>query len=224
MVLGNIKYENQNYALEVIEYKPINVPRYNVLKAGGVHGNEPAGVESINKIIENCYSILPDDIAMDFIICMNPWGYTHNQRENGNRIDLNRDFERFKSKEAILIRKYLDGKKYDLIIDHHENNYSDGFSIITFDKSNVGLVNVIIGNMVRDGYYYASILKNVANYRNGLTMLKMNSKKGFLQYASFVSCEPDHVFAFETPTKWNIDKRIDCHVQFVKEMEERDLK
>jgi hypothetical protein len=223
-IIGNIKYSNQDYQITSIEYRPKAVIQYHVLNVGGIHGNEPGGVESVNQLIENCYNALPNNIAMDFIICINPWGYTHNKRNNGNGIDLNRDFENFKSEEASLIRKYLYDKKYDLIFDHHENMYSDGFSIISFDKINEDFLDTVISSMVNKGYEIASKLENTTNYRNGLTQLKVNTKKGFLQYASFVSCISDHVFTIETPTTWNMDKRVECHVQFVKDVVDMYLK
>jgi hypothetical protein len=78
--------------------------------------------------------------------------------------------------------------------------------------------------MAKSGYQFASKLDNVANYKNGLTQLNVNKKNGFLQYASYVSCTSEHVFTFETPTTWNMEKRVECHAQFVREIEDVYLK
>ena len=64
-----------------------------ILFIGGVHGDEPEGVELAKKFLAwlqknnkpNLYSWL-------LIPCLNPDGYEKNERTNGNGVDLNRNF------------------------------------------------------------------------------------------------------------------------------------
>jgi hypothetical protein len=85
--IGSSTYSNQNYQIEVIKYRPKKDIKYNVLNVGGVHGNEPGGIESINKLIEYCSATLPENIAIDFIVCMNPWDM-HRIKEKTSKISI----------------------------------------------------------------------------------------------------------------------------------------
>lgn len=68
------------------------------LIVAGTHGDEAASVAaviySIQQLLEqgNVQILEQRKIAVDFIPVHNPYGYIENQRENGNGIDLNRNF------------------------------------------------------------------------------------------------------------------------------------
>jgi hypothetical protein len=67
---------------------------------------------------------------MDFTIfpCINPYGYEHNTRTNGQGLDLNRTFDKKRSpKEVSLVRAVINSKKFIFSMEFHEDVDTDGF-------------------------------------------------------------------------------------------------
>ena len=61
----------------------------------GIHGDEPAGPLAALKLVhENRW---PKNAEIYLLPCLNPAGFTLNQRGNANDIDLNRDYRNPKS-------------------------------------------------------------------------------------------------------------------------------
>lgn len=64
-----------------------------LLFIGGVHGDEPEGVELAQKFLTWLQKNNRSDFHSWFLIpCLNLDGYKQNQRTNGNGVDLNRNF------------------------------------------------------------------------------------------------------------------------------------
>lgn len=60
---------------------------------GGVHGDEPEGVELANKLLRHLQNSPNSDYRPWVLIpCINPDGYKKLQRTNANGVDLNRNF------------------------------------------------------------------------------------------------------------------------------------
>jgi protein MpaA len=61
---------------------------------GGVHGDEPEGVEMAQKLLQWLTEAEKSQSLRSWILipCINPDGYKNNQRTNGNGVDLNRNF------------------------------------------------------------------------------------------------------------------------------------
>lgn len=112
-------------------YRPFVPGLKRVLIVAGVHGNEAAGVESALGIIDRL-SAPPGPEALfnaDILPVVNPWGWVHGMARTPMRIDIDRDFGLFDSREARIIRRFLRDKRYDLVIDLREDIEATGFSI-----------------------------------------------------------------------------------------------
>ncbi len=94
----------------------------NILIIGGIHGDEPAGVlaavelASMDYIDTQCVKILP---------CANPVGYVNDTRENGDKEDINRQFDDGHTQEEEKILKDLVAQA-DILITLHEDDTHDG--------------------------------------------------------------------------------------------------
>ncbi|MDO9255819.1 MAG: M14 family zinc carboxypeptidase [Bacteroidales bacterium] len=92
---------------------------------GGLHGNEPAGTESIlmfiNHLVEakNIDSILRS-ISFAFVPMANIDGYEKQVRDNGNKADLNRDQVTLEQQESIYLKQAFSGFSPSVAIDFHE--------------------------------------------------------------------------------------------------------
>jgi len=78
-----------------IDGRPITADRYGtlggrrVLVIGVIHGDEDAGVAIVGKLRQ---SDVPDGVELWLIESMNPDGQAAQNRQNANRVDLNRNF------------------------------------------------------------------------------------------------------------------------------------
>lgn len=64
-----------------------------ILLMGGIHGDEPEGVELAQKTLQWLKSQVLEAVAPWILIpCLNPDGYAKNQRVNGRGVDLNRNY------------------------------------------------------------------------------------------------------------------------------------
>jgi hypothetical protein len=97
----------------------------------GMHGDEPAGPLALLKILED--NALP--LSMNFVICplLNPMGLSLGTRENGQEIDLNRDYSNPSTPEVKAHISWLDKQsQFDLAILMHEDYDASGFYINDF--------------------------------------------------------------------------------------------
>ncbi len=105
----------------------------NILLIGGVHGNEPSGVEACVRIAEQFNeSADPPDINIVIFPCLFPWSYVHNQRwVYEDALDPNRhmivggsDFGRVSTAESFMF-EIADMPPFAIALDFHETNDSD---------------------------------------------------------------------------------------------------
>jgi hypothetical protein len=112
---------------------PIRKPRRVVITAG-IHGDEPAGVAAVTRLLEAPHEWAPILAHFDATIfpCANPTGFTRNHRTNGEGIDLNRTFDQpDPPPETAWIRDQLApnsvNASFDAAIELHEDSDGEGF-------------------------------------------------------------------------------------------------
>lgn len=100
-----------------------------VLLVGGIHGDEPAGVEAAVSWMESGEA---DRWAVDWLVlpCANPCGWSHDHRNASANHDLNRSFNLAECCDEIqIIRKVLDGRRFLFSMDYHEDCDAPGYYI-----------------------------------------------------------------------------------------------
>jgi hypothetical protein len=94
--------------------------------SAGIHGDEPAGPLAALKLLQE--NNWPENTEIFLLPCLNPIGFTLNQRENADGIDLNRDYRQPKSTEVRAHIAWLKRQpKFDLYLCLHEDWESHGF-------------------------------------------------------------------------------------------------
>jgi hypothetical protein len=106
--------------------RPAGSPRRRVYISAGIHGDEPAGPLAVRRLLgENRW---PEDVSLWVCPCLNPAGIAGNRRENGEGIDLNRDYRHLQSREIRAHVAWLAGQPdFDLALCLHEDWESRGF-------------------------------------------------------------------------------------------------
>lgn len=141
-LLGKIRAEKTSYPFWMLT-TPEGAAKKKVCLSGGIHGDEPAGVEAVLGLLPLLKKKpdLMDRFHFTLFPCNNPFGYEYHTRENGSRKDLNRQYsKRHPPAEVRLIRKALDGKRFDLSIEFHEDIDTPGFYLYEISENPEGAV------------------------------------------------------------------------------------
>src|SRR3990172_9734506 len=130
-----------------------------VFLSAGMHGDEPAGVEALLRFIELSSRKTGEGIKKGYkkyqftiIPCMNPTGIEKGIRENIKGTDLNRKFGGRAGKdtpeEVMIVQRAVEGKRFDLYIDFHEDIEVEGFYLYeVLHKGGICIGEKIIADM-----------------------------------------------------------------------------
>src|SRR3989337_4238781 len=140
--LNSIRYLQVTVISSLESGHPIHMLQYgegdkSVFLSAGMHGDEPAGVESLLRFLEGSgvtgegIKKWYDKYQFTIIPCINPTGIENGTRENIKGIDLNRKFGgkggRDTPEEVRIIQCAVESRRFDLYIDFHEDVEGEGF-------------------------------------------------------------------------------------------------
>jgi predicted deacylase len=96
-----------------------------LLVLSGVHGNEQAGIVCVPEILER----YPDDgsVALRVLTPVNAIGAAELSRFNADGYDINRDFVRFRTEEARVVKRTLEEFRPDFVLSLHEGPQDAAF-------------------------------------------------------------------------------------------------
>lgn len=115
--LAELAYQGERYPILEVRAERPDAPRLLVL--AGVHGNEHAGLLAIPPLLERVRTApLPVDLTI--VTPVNPVGAAHLSRYDAEGYDINRDFVRFDTPEARVVRDVYERVRPDFVISLHE--------------------------------------------------------------------------------------------------------
>lgn len=225
--IAEVRYGQYKAPLIMISYRRGGhaAKRPAVLIDAGVHGNEPAPVvyaEQLIAALADGTSALKD-FDLDVIPVVNPWGWSHDKRYNRDGRDINRDFGMSRSQEAKAIKGLLKGRKYDLVLDLHEDPKAKGVYVYQYGRDSRKLLENLIGESAAMGYAI----------ENNVDMILLKTKNGILdapmwglwyvrltnQLSLSNHCRlfnSANVFTVETPMNISLEKRCLFHEKAVR--------
>lgn len=118
-----------------------------LLVLAGVHGDEQAGLFAVPHVLEAWKS---ERVRLVVITPVNPVGAAERSRFNADGYDINRDFLRFVTPEARLVRDVIDREKPDFVISLHEGP-QDGTFMFTNHFVDTRLANALCDALARGG-------------------------------------------------------------------------
>ena len=116
-------------------------PRRALISAG-IHGDEPGGVETILKFLqERRYLDYIDEWEITLLPCINPFGYEFGIRENHQGKDLNRLFKTDLPPLEVIFAQSIINKGFEISIELHEDYDSSGYYLyqIGTEKKHEGI-------------------------------------------------------------------------------------
>jgi hypothetical protein len=152
--IGRVVYPGMDAPIWRAAYRPFQADLKQVLVLAGFHGNETAGVEYVLALIERLRSAPGSDTLydLDIIPMANPWGWVHDRPYTHGGVDIADDFNRFDSKEARIIRRFLRDKRYDLVLDLREDPRATGFYLKQYAIGQIETSVRIIDRLRTAGY------------------------------------------------------------------------
>ena len=183
-----------------------------VLITGGMHGDEPAGVEAVLQFLERDNTDLLNKFSFLIIPCINPYGYVHNTRETLDGIDINRAFETENVAEVTIVKEALGQTQFSLAIDFHEDYDATGFYLYEGkrDEKYIGhklaVTAKTIGSIDPDDPG-----EDAPDLAEGVYKVATSwGTQGLTPY--LLHFHSEHVIISETPTVWQLEKRVALHL------------
>ena len=218
--IGEVVYEEYRAPVWAVSFTPSEEPKYEVLLTGGVHGDEPAGVEIMLQTIETLAENPGEyeNVYFEIVPIVNPWGWSHDIRFDRDGRDVNRDFASFTSQEAVIIREFTAGKEYDLIVDHHECDDSTGFFMYQLANPSQSVSRNVIKAVRDEGYPIEQDVRMITlKTEDGLIdapmwtlrLVRLVDRLSMTNY--FRLNNNDMVYLIETPTSLSWESRLTMH-------------
>lgn len=206
---------NQEYPLIKIVVGKGNPRR--ILISGGIHGNEPAGVETICTFLENkLYENFLNNWEFTMLPCINPSGFEANTRNNQDDIDLNRRFKEDQVPHEVAFVKNALSQPYDLDLELHEDIDSSGYYLYQKDQSTElsSLGRSILDRV--ESIHPLNLEKEIEGIPMDRGLLSRLSEPDEMEwwpmalYAYARGCR--HVFTLETSPALPMDIRVKAHL------------
>ena len=183
-----------------------------VLITGGMHGDEPAGVEAVLQFLERDNTTLLKNFSFLVIPCINPYGYVHNTRETLDSIDINRAFETDDVAEVAIVKKALGQTQFSLAIDFHEDYDATGFYLYEGKRD-----EKYIGPRLATAAKAIGPLdpedpgEDAPDLAEGVYKVATSwGTQGLTPY--LLHFHSEHVIISETPTVWQLQQRVALHL------------
>lgn len=118
-----------------------------LLVLAGVHGNEHAGLLAVPPLLERFDA---ERVRLVVVTPVNPVGAAELSRFNADGYDVNRDFVRFSTPEARVVRGVFDRERPDFVISLHEGP-QDATFMFANRFVDAGLARALCGALVEGG-------------------------------------------------------------------------
>ena len=184
--------------------------RLRVLLTGGVHGDEPAGVEAVLCFVEEDMVPWLEQVEFTAVPCVNPVGYVRDTRDNGAGADINRSFESADVPEVQLAKKVLEGCRVDAFVDCHEDWEADGFYMYEGMRQGSEVGPAVIAKVAERASIDPDSGEDSEPVSRGV--YEISPSWGLAGLAPYVlDGHATRACIFETPTIWPLEKRAAVH-------------
>ena len=169
--------------------------------SAGIHGDEPAGSLAALRLLQG--NRWPENAEIFLLPCLNPIGFTLNQRENSSGVDLNRDYRNSRAAEVRAHIGWLERQpKFNFYLCLHEDWESHGFYLYEQNPDSkpslaekiieavkkvcpIDLSEIIEGRPAKNGIVRPNILpQERPDWPEALYLISHKSRQGYTLEAS----------------------------------------
>ena len=213
--MDTLPAKNREYPLIKIVLGKGNPRR--ILISGGIHGDEPAGVETICAFLEDkLYKNFLNDWEFTILPCINPSGFEAGTRNNQDDIDLNRMFKETTVPQEVDFVKAILDQPYELDLELHEDVDSPGYYLYQKDQSaDLSPLGRAILDRV-ESIHPLNLAEEIEEMTADRGLLGRLSEPDEMEwwpmalYAYTQGCS--HVFTLETSPALPMDVRVKAHL------------
>lgn len=216
-VLGQVNYFDKSYPLFVVTNSPSNTTaNFNLCIFSGVHGDEPAGVEASLRFMseltrESSYS----NLNISIIPVVNPWGWVHNIRRNGDIKDVNRSFINKPTQESILLKKFLVQQSCSMVVDLHEDRFNKSFYLLSYGDKHLSNTEKVAKDIALTGVSLKSSAPNGVHHSN-------ESEFNDSQYPTLSLYarmnKTTYSYIIETPRELEMKRRVELQLSALRKL------
>lgn len=189
-----------------------------VLLVGGIHGDEPAGVEAAVRWMETPQ---PEHDRFNWLVipCANPTGWENNQRTNSCHQDLNRNFRSpGRCAECAALIRATQGRRFVFSVDFHEDGEAPGFYVCESKmkppfggKKLVAAVAPIMPIWRADILDGRPVVSEGCVHRFPVTEASLQRRRFWPLEFHLHRAHTDHTYCTETPTRFPMSLRVSAH-------------
>lgn len=197
--------------------------------SAGIHGDEPASCEGLLRWAERNLAVRSRGRAalpMLLFPCLNPWGLVNNRRTDAAGNDLNRLFDRKDLSPIAEIIALIKGRRFGLALHLHEDYDAQGTYIYEVCKSPVGWSRELLAKcqpiLPVDGRPRIDrrVFERGVYFRHGTLRPLPIHPEAIHLYRHHCP----RVFTFETPSEFDLGRRVRAQVLLIEESVKRLLK
>jgi murein peptide amidase A len=187
-----------------------------VLLTGGMHGEEPAGVEAVLRWLER-----GEPAGRSWLVfpCINPYGWERNYRRNRQRRDINRQFRaQTNTPEAELIKRLVRGRRFLFSMEFHEDVDASGYYLYEGRQRPPFWGEKILRSVTRTIHINPdAVIDGNAATGEGLIRRRLDEAALWrrpqwpMAYHLLRHCT-DHILGSETPVSVPVDQRARAHL------------
>ncbi len=188
--------------------------RRKILLSAGTHGDEPAGPEAVLRFLERDNTTLLTHFDFLILPCVNPYGYVHNTRENGDGADINRSFEDDSTPEAGIVKRALRGRRFDFFIEFHEDWEFSGFYLFENRRDGDLIGPEIIRSVEKVAPIHRDSTIDDFSASDGVLSPDLEAEEiGYQAMPLYIyNFHSDHIVTCETPSQLDLEQRITAHL------------
>ena len=184
--------------------------RLRLLLTGGVHGDEPGGVEAVLRFLEEDMDSWLGQVEFTAMPCINPVGYVRDTRDNGGGADVNRSFESGDVPEVRLVKQVLAGCRADAFVDCHEDWEADGFYMYEGPRQGRAVGPAVIAAVEERAAIDPDSGEDSEPVSRGVYEISPSwGRQGLGPYV--LHGHAARACIFETPTRWPLEERAAVH-------------
>lgn len=218
------------YPLYALQRSPQSAAKERVpslLIAAGIHGEEPAAVVGLLRWLDQRADAWTEQIEFTIAPCLNPWGFVRGLRHGSHGKDLNREFDKPGHPAVIAFRELVQGRRYDLFLDLHEDCDFDTMYLYELASSRPPAGVPTLGRRIlaqaapdvrlSHGDAVGPFVTDEGMIAGELTPDQARSMTGAPIALYVYGYHSEHVVTVETPGLLSLDVRAELHVRALEE-------